>query len=234
MPKEKREGPPKGKAGTTSPKGEPAKKSSRTAGAATTAGQADFTEHRLASDSVYRGGFFEVFKDRVRRPDGKAAVREYIRHPGAVMMVPLLDENTVVLVRQFRYPLRRHFIEVPAGKMEAGEDPLATAKRELIEECGYEAASWRHLTTLHPCIGYSDERIELYLARDLRHIGAGPEDGEFLEVLPTPIDQALEWVRQGRITEVKAVIGLLWLERVLGKKAVPRRRPAKRPLRPRA
>ena len=176
---------------------------------------ADFTETMLESTSVYRGGFFEVFRDRVRRPDGKSAVREYIRHPGAVMMVPLLDEHTVILVRQFRYPAGRHFIEVPAGKMEPGEEPLATAKRELVEECGYEAASWQHLTTLHPCIGYSDERIELYLARDLRHVGSGPDDGEFLEVLPTPVDQALEWVTQGKITEVKAIIGLMWLERML-------------------
>ena len=197
--------------------------------------EADFTERTLASDSAYRGAFFEVRRDEVRRPDGKPAVREYIRHPGAVMMVPLLDENTVVLVRQFRYPLRRHFLEVPAGRIEPGEEPLATAKRELIEECGYEAARWRHLTTLHPCIGYSDERIELYLARDLRHVGAGPDDGEFLEVLPTPIDQALKWVRDGRITEVKAIIGLLWLERVMRKAPARRVRPAGRgrPLRSR-
>lgn len=197
--------------------------------------EADFTERTLASDSAYRGAFFEVRRDEVRRPDGKPAVREYIRHPGAVMMVPLLDENTVVLVRQFRYPLRRHFLEVPAGRIEPGEEPLATAKRELIEECGYEAARWRHLTTLHPCIGYSDERIELYLARDLRHVGAGPDDGEFLEVLPTPIDQALKWVRDGRITEVKAIIGLLWLERVMRKGPARRVRPARRgrPLRSR-
>lgn len=177
--------------------------------------QSDFSETALASTSVYRGAFFEVFKDQIRRPDGKTAVREYIRHPGAVMMVPLLDEHTVILVRQFRYAVGRHFIEVPAGKMEPGEEPLATAKRELIEECGYEAASWQHLTTLHPCIGYSNERIEVYLARDLRHVGNGPDDGEFLEVLPTPVDQALEWVRQGKITEIKAIIGLMWLERLL-------------------
>ncbi|HEX6008148.1 MAG TPA: NUDIX hydrolase [Burkholderiales bacterium] len=177
----------------------------------------DFTETTLATERVYGGGFFDVFRDEVRRPDGKPAVREYIKHPGAVMMVPLLDERTVILIRQFRYPLQRHFIELPAGKMEVGEAPLATAQRELIEECGYEAASWTHLTTLHPCIGYSDERIELYLARELTHVGSGPDDGEFLEVLPTPIDQALEWVRAGRITEVKAIIGLLWLDRMPGR-----------------
>ncbi|MBI4203559.1 MAG: NUDIX hydrolase [Betaproteobacteria bacterium] len=175
----------------------------------------DFTETTLDSKAVYRGGFFEVLRDEVRLPDGKTATREYIRHPGAVMIVPLLDEHTVILVRQFRYPLGRHFIEVPAGKMEPGEAPLATAKRELIEECGYEAATWQHLTTLHPCIGYSDERIELYVARDLRHVGSGLDDGEFLEVLSMPVDRALEWVRQGKITEVKAIIGLMWLERML-------------------
>ena len=178
--------------------------------------EADFTETTLASSSVYRGGFFDVFRDEIRRPDGKTGVREYIRHPGAVMMVPLLDEHTVILVRQFRYPLDRHFIEIPAGKMEPGEAPLATAKRELVEETGYEAASWKRLATLHPCIGYSDEKIELYLASDLHHVGSGLDDGEFLEVLPTPIDQALEWVMQGKITEVKAIIGLMWLERMRG------------------
>lgn len=186
--------------------------------------RADFTERLIDSKSVYRGAFFEVHKDAIRRPDGKPAVREYIRHPGAVMMLPLLDERTVLLVHQFRYPLGRHFIELPAGKLEPGEKPLATAKRELVEECGYQARRWHHLATLHPCIGYSDERIELYLARDLHHVGAGPDDGEFVEVLPTPITRALEWVREGRITEVKAMIGLLWLDKWLR-----RGRGAKRP-----
>jgi ADP-ribose pyrophosphatase len=177
--------------------------------------RADFTERLIDSERVYRGAFFAVYKDAIRRPDGKPAVREYIRHPGAVMMLPLLDERTVLLVHQFRYPLGRHFIELPAGKLEPGEKPLATAKRELVEECGYQARRWRHLATLHPCIGYSDERIELYLARDLHHVGAGPDDGEFVEVLPTPITRALEWVREGRITEVKAMVGLLWLDKWL-------------------
>ena len=186
--------------------------------------RADFTERKLNSKRVYQGGFFDVYRDEIRRPDGKPAVREYIRHPGAVMMLPLLDERTVLLVHQFRYPLRRHFIELPAGKLEAGEKPLATAKRELVEECGYEARRWRHLATLHPCIGYSDERIELYLARDLRHVGAGPEDGEFVEVVPTPLTRALEWVKEGRITEVKAMIGLLWLDKWLRREGSARGR----------
>lgn len=175
----------------------------------------DFTETALSSRSVYRGGLLHVVEDKVRLPDGKSAVREYIRHPGAVMIIALLDEKTLILERQFRYPLARHFIELPAGKIEPGEEPLATARRELAEECGYEARDWRHLATLHPCIGYADERIELFLARDLAHVGRNPDDGEFLEVMPVKITEALEWVRAGRITEIKAVIGLLWLEKIL-------------------
>lgn len=177
--------------------------------------RSDFTEHTISSKTVYRGRLLHVLEDTVRLPDGKTAVREYIRHPGAVMMVPLLDERTVILVRQFRYPVGRHLIEIPAGKMEPGEAPLETARRELIEECGYEAKAWRHLTTIHPCIGYSDERIELFLARDLTYVGRAPDDEEFLDVVPMPLDEALAWVRQGKITEIKAIIGLMWLDRIL-------------------
>lgn len=177
--------------------------------------QSDFTEHLITSSTVFRGALLHVCRDEVRLPDGATAVREYIRHPGAVMMVPLLDDGRVVLVRQFRYPLGRHFIEVPAGKIDAGESPLDTARRELREECGYTAARWEHLRTIHPCIGYSDERIELYLARGLEHVGHAPDDEEFLEVLTVPLAQALAWVRDGTITEVKAVIGLMMVSEAL-------------------
>lgn len=171
---------------------------------------ADFTERTLSSKTVYRGNLLHVLEDEVRLPDGRHARREYIRHPGAVMIVPLLDRDTVIMVRQFRYPLRRHFYELPAGKIDPGEEPLATAQRELREECGYEAKVWRHLTTVHPCIGYSDERIELYLARELTRVGGALDEEEFLEVLHVPLKEALDWLRQGKITEVKALVGLLW------------------------
>lgn len=174
----------------------------------------DFTEKRLTTRLVYGGQMLTVREDTVLLPDGKTARREWIQHPGAVVMIPMLDEQTVLLERQYRYPLQRHFYELPAGKIEPGEEPLATAKRELIEECGYTAANWRHLTTLHPCIGYADERIELFLARDLTHVGHAHDDGEFLEVVPLALAEALEWVASGRITDVKAVIGLLWMERL--------------------
>lgn len=174
----------------------------------------DFTETTIDSRTVFQGVLLHVLADTVRLPDGRVAVREYVRHPGACMIIAFLDERTIVLERQYRYPLRRHFIELPAGKMEQGEDPLETAKRELAEECGYAAAHWRHLATLHPCIGYADERIELYLARGLTRVARALDDEEFLDVFTVGIDQALAWVREGRITEAKAVTGLLWADRI--------------------
>ena len=176
--------------------------------------RSDFTEHTISSKTVYHGKLLHVLEDEVRLPDGRSARREYIRHPGAVMMLPFLDRDTVVLVRQFRYPLRRHFHELPAGKIDHGEEPLTTAQRELEEECGYGASAWQHLATIHPCIGYADERIELFIARDLTPVGHAPDEGEFLEVVPMPLREALDWVRTGRITDVKTVIGLLWAERI--------------------
>jgi ADP-ribose pyrophosphatase len=172
----------------------------------------DFTEHRLTSKLVYDGKLLKVREDSVRLPDGKTARREYVQHPGAVIIIALLDADTVLMERQFRYPLNRHFYELPAGKIEPGEEPLATAQRELIEECGYSAKSWRHLATLHPCIGYSDERFELYLARDLTHVGRELDDGEFLEVVPMAVDEVRQSIRSGRISDVKVVAGLAWLE----------------------
>jgi len=176
--------------------------------------KSDFTEHRLTSKTVYRGKLLHVMEDEVRLPNGRSARREYIRHPGAAVMVPLPDPDTVVLVRQFRYPLARHFYELPAGKIDPGEEPLQTARRELREECGYEAAEWRHLTTIHPCIGYADERMEFYLARQLSDVGRTPDEDEFLERVTVSFAEALRWVKEGKITDQKTVIGLLWADRL--------------------
>ena len=175
----------------------------------------DFSEETISSESVYEGVLLHVRADRVRLPDGQESMREYIHHPGAVMMLAFVDERTILLEKQFRYPLRRHFIELPAGKIERGEDPLRTAQRELREECGYEAAQWRHLATVHPCIGYADEHIELYLARGLTYVGHAFDDGELLEVMKVEVEEALRWVREGRITEIKAITGLLWADKIV-------------------
>jgi ADP-ribose pyrophosphatase len=173
----------------------------------------DFTEPTVSTKLAYDGGFLRLRRDEVRLPDGAPAWREYVEHPGAVMMMAFLDDETVLLERQYRYPMRRHFIELPAGKLEPDEPPLATAKRELVEECGYEAADWWHLTTLHPCVGYSNEVIEIYGARNLTHVGACLDQGEHLEVFPARVEDALEWVREGLITDTKTIIGLLWWAR---------------------
>lgn len=177
--------------------------------------QPDFTERTLRSRTVYRGRLLHVLEDEVRLPDGRQARREYIRHPGAVAMLPMPDERTVVLVRQYRYPPRRHFHEIPAGKIDPGEAPLEAGRRELREECGYEARTWRRLTTLDPCIGYSDERIELYLVRDLARVVSAPGDGEFIEALAVPLSEALEWVKARRITDAKTIVALMWAATLL-------------------
>lgn len=174
----------------------------------------DLTETQLSSRSVYRGGLLHVKEDRVELPDGRQATREYIVHPGAVVVIPLLENGDVVMERQFRYPLRRDLYELPAGKLDPGENSLRCGQRELLEETGYVASKWRYLANIHPCIGYSDECIALYLAENLS-LGQHQRDGdEFLEVFRLPLGEALEWVRTGRITDVKTVIGLFWAEKI--------------------
>ncbi len=175
----------------------------------------DLTEKKLDSQVMYNGGFIEVLKDAVLLPDGSTSTREYITHPGAVAMLALLDNGSLVMERQYRYPLHREFIELPAGKIDDGEDILVTAQRELLEETGYVASEWIHLTTAWPCIGYSDERMEYFLARGLKHVGSKLDDGEFLEVFELSLADAIEWIRLGKITDSKTIVGLFWLDKVL-------------------
>jgi len=170
----------------------------------------DFTEATVETRLAFDGGLLKVRRDEVRLPDGKLAWREYVVHPGAVVILAFAGEDTILLERQFRYPKRRHFIELPAGKLEHGEPPLETARRELVEECGFEAAQWWRIATLDPCIGYSTEVIELYGARGLSHVGNAPDDGEHLEVFEAKLADALQWVREGAITDTKTTLGLLW------------------------
>ena len=176
----------------------------------------DLEEKFVSGEEVYRGSFLSLRRDVVQLPDGKRAEREYIRHPGAVLILALFPDNRVLLERQYRYPGAREFIEVPAGKMDAGEQGLEAAKRELQEETGYVAAEWTRLGVIHTAIAYSDEAIEMFLAKGLEKREASLDAGEFLEVLVLPFDEAIAMVRDGRITDAKTVAALLWAKSFLG------------------
>ncbi len=178
-------------------------------------GDDPLTEHTLDSRLAFEGTFLRLYVDHVRSADGHVGTREYLRHPGAVMIVPLLADGQVVLERQFRYPLKRTAVEFPAGKIDAGESPLACAQRELLEETGYRAARWSYLGGLHNAIAYCDEKIEMFLAEELTHEGATLDAGETLEVFTTSWHQLLHWVHEGTVTDVKTMLGVMWLEKVL-------------------
>ncbi len=173
-------------------------------------------ETRVASERVFDGKLLHVRRDQVRLPDGGTATREYIVHPGAVLVVPVRDDGRLVVERQFRYPLDRVMIEFPAGKLDPGEDPLATAKRELIEEAGYTASEWTPLGNVHTVVSYSTEAIAFFVAEGLAHVGAKLDHGEFLELIDMSVDEMLAALDRGEITDVKTVAALLMYARRSG------------------
>ena len=174
----------------------------------------DLTEHFVSGETVYDGVLLEVHRDRVRLPDGAESTREYINHPGAVAIVALFDDGSVLLERQYRYPQGREFIEIPAGKRDPGEAHLATARRELLEETGYTAAEWTRLGVIHTAIAYTNEAIELFVARKLTKGERKLDEGEFLEILTVPFAEAIAMIADGRITDAKTTTALLLAERL--------------------
>lgn len=172
----------------------------------------DFSESRLSGNQVFAGKVINVYLDEVRLPNGNQATREVARHPGAAVIVPLLDKETVLLEWQFRYPLAQHILEFPAGKLDPGEDARTAAERELLEETGYRAGSWQHLLTTETSPGFCDERAAIFLAQQLQYEeGHTGEADEFVATEAIPIKRALSMIQNGEITDSKTVIGLLWL-----------------------
>lgn len=166
-------------------------------------------------EELLQGRFLHAVRDTVRLPDGGSSHREFILHPGAVVIIALLDDGRVVLERQYRHPVGRVMLEFPAGKIDAGESRLACAQRELLEETGYTAREWAHAGQLHPCIGYSDEFIDIWFARGLAGGERRLDAEEFLDVICATPAQLMAWVREGALTDGKTLSCLVWLHNVL-------------------
>lgn len=175
----------------------------------------DLTETLISSEVIASGGMLTARRDQVRLPNGGTSQREYVLHPGAVVIVAQLDDGRLVLERQFRYPLQRVFIELPAGKIDQGEAPLLTGQRELLEETGYSAREWVYLGLQHPCIGYSNEVIHIYLARGLSAGDHQRDEDEALQLFEAPLQECLAMVQRGEITDGKSIIALMWAEKYI-------------------
>ena len=173
---------------------------------------AHLRERTLSKQEILKGHFLHAFRDQVALPNGQTTVREYVVHPGAVMIMAQTADGRWVMERQYRYPMQQVMIEFPAGKLDAGEDQLLCAQRELLEETGYQAREWAYAGVLHPVISYSTEFIGIWFARDLQLGARQLDDGEFLDVFTATEDELLQWARDGQITDAKTLTGLLWLQ----------------------
>ncbi len=177
----------------------------------------DLTDHCISSETLAQGDFLTVKKDIVSLANGNISLREYVMHPGAVVIVPLLANGNVLLERQFRYPLQQVFIELPAGKIDPDEDVLKTGQRELLEETGYSAQKWVKLGVQHPCIGYSNEVIHVYLATNLAAGRHQRDEDEMLEVFDVKLEQCLEMIQNQEITDSKTIVALFLADKYLQK-----------------
>tara|TARA_B100000029_G_C17320671_1_gene867954 strand:+ start:82 stop:618 length:537 start_codon:yes stop_codon:yes gene_type:complete len=175
----------------------------------------DLKEKTKSSEIIYKGRLLDVRKDSVLLPNGSMSTREWINHPGAVCCVPILKDGKIALIRQFRYPVQKVMIELPAGKIDNGEAPEICANRELEEEIGYFAKKLTFLTVIYPAVGFANEKMSLYLAEDLHKTKSNLDEDEFLELIPTTIENAIQMVWNGKITDVKTIIGLLWADKLL-------------------
>jgi ADP-ribose pyrophosphatase len=176
-------------------------------------------EEKVTSEELVKGHFLHAYRDTVKLPSDKLATREYVVHPGAVMVIPMLEDASgavrLVLERQFRYPLGRVMIEFPAGKLDPGESIQMCAQRELREETGYSAGQWARAGVLHPVISYSTEFIDIWFARQLTPGNRDLDEGEFLEIFTATPAELYQWCREGKVTDGKTLAAALWLQNVL-------------------
>ncbi len=171
----------------------------------------DFTEKTLSSELVYNGSFLKVHKDSSLLIDGSKVTRENVIHPGAAMIIPVFLDGSILLERQYRYAVGKHCIEFPAGRAEVGETPISTAKRELVEETGYLAETWVPRGVIHPGVGYTNEEIHIFIAQNLKMTSTNRDPGEFLETFRISLDEAINKLRLGDITDAKTMVGLSML-----------------------
>ena len=172
-------------------------------------------EKTIQTKTIHKGTFLTLNSDKVLLPNGNTITREWIKHPGAVCCVPILPNWRIVLIRQYRYAVKEEMIEIPAGKLDQNETPEKCALRELEEETGYKANKLTLLANIHPAVGFTDEKMWLYLAEDLIKTKQSLDADEFLEPIPTKLDDAVKMVWNGQITDVKTIIGILWAQRML-------------------
>jgi ADP-ribose pyrophosphatase len=176
-------------------------------------------EHLHERQELFNGNFLHALRDTVRLPDGQLATREYVIHPGAVVVVPLVQgedgQTRVVLERQFRYPVGQVMVELPAGKLEVGEDPLLCGQRELLEETGYTASEWARAGQMHLAIAYSTEVIHVYFAQGLTLGQQQLDAGEFLDVFTATPQELVQWCRNGTVTDAKTLSCMVWLQQWL-------------------
>ena len=175
----------------------------------------ELKESTISSKKVYDGNFLDVRKDIVNLPDGKTSTREWINHPGAACIIPLMPNGKLALIKQYRYPVKSIMIELPAGKIDAGENPETCALRELEEEIGFSAGKLTFVSKIYPAIGFANEEMSIFLAENLSKSEKKTDHDEFIELLPTTVEDAVRMVWDRKITDVKTIIGILWAERLL-------------------
>ncbi len=172
-------------------------------------------ETQLSTEQIYKGSLLDVRRDEVSLPNGKTSAREWIKHPGAACIIPVLPDSKIALIKQYRYPVQAEIIELPAGKLDPGEDPEQCANRELEEEIGYSAGKLTFICNIHPAIGFASEKMWIYLAEELTATKENTDHDEFVELIPTGLEDAVQMVWAGKITDVKTIIGILWAEQIL-------------------